>query len=973
MADAARDDPVERNTMKFCPISMLIWMLSAIFHDPIHDFGLTIDRMAKIVMYIDHLIAEGAARGIAQNGGKKPIGMGREIPRMGRERPRTERKQPGFQKPQPDLSSLLTIQKAPIDTPKPNTQTPNTKNPITQSRKKSDSVIISRFDSELYNENVVFALPRVDDVYITTYFRAIQQLQIAVEYSNNNNMLKLILYINELIDSNKIFVIQHILSGDRFDKDSILGCIGDLFDKTESCLYDIESAYSDEVFIRTKELNKFILENMWRVINTMGLPVRAAGAGADAGADAGAGAGADMVGDSPEQRTDADKFLWINLFNGSLFRDIMRVIIFGKCCGLTTPPNIVNLYNSFLGLRTGQVGGSKRFKQMCGGAKMTISAFRQYQQQQREELKGLLEDWDVLSMETESPVRLDNYTRFYENSINTPAPAPPLDPTSAPPTPAQNRQEDARLIRKLHIERFSDLKKKVVFVRELERKRREQQARPDNARRHTRSLEDPTTIKDVIDKFMIEVKNDFDSLLAEEQLAEAAAEERDAAAPLSRSQRAVVYKISIMIAKKGLEYARDELGTINGLLSSNQLTPETLTLLPNLGWFCSIAIQYISGIQQTTGRINEAVVEYYPPNINYIEKDKYENLLYQLYLLGLICQHNRDGGGLPDIDSRLAAKMKETLGRPEHAAAYRAKGLVYLDNANSQLLFDHVERHPQNWRIINNSVPTGIKPKIHRASVCNIPARVDAAAAFSSCNNSNEEFHSMVMRVMDIEERTTYFTKHEFNRNKREVTINFNFNLGGLVIGNTISDIDLKKAPNVLSANYVLKEGIDTIINLWKQNPTMLVDDLWASLESGDNFKMWMRIITKKGKGDIDQENSVLVGNSGYETLIAQLPNSLQRSIAKKLLFAGGDRPSSARTINASKYATNLQKNGILGVSYASDTQSFTLVHNELLRGIGSLNSVLIRSGGSRQRSKKHRLFNKKNVNHTRKKRVYRK
>ena len=69
MADAARDDPLERNTMKFCIISMLIWMLSAIFHDPIHDFGLTIDRMAKIVMYIDHLIAEGAARGIAQNGG----------------------------------------------------------------------------------------------------------------------------------------------------------------------------------------------------------------------------------------------------------------------------------------------------------------------------------------------------------------------------------------------------------------------------------------------------------------------------------------------------------------------------------------------------------------------------------------------------------------------------------------------------------------------------------------------------------------------------------------------------------------------------------------------------------------------------------------------------------------------------------------------------------------------------------------
>jgi hypothetical protein len=470
---------------------------------------------------------------------------------------------------------------------------------------------------------------------------------------------------------------------------------------------------------------------------------------------------------------------------------------------------------------------------------------------------------------------------------------------------------------------------------------------------------------------MIEVKNDFDSLLAEEQLAIAAEEERDAAAPLSRSQRAVVYKISIMIAKKGLEYARDELETINGLLSRNQLTQETLTLLPNLGWFYRVAIPYINSILTPVNRVTEAVLQY-PDNIQYIERDKYENLLYQLYLLGLIYQHNIDGGGLPDIDSRLAAKMKETLGRPEHAAAYRAKGLVYLDNANSQLLFADVERHPQNWRIINNSVPAGIKPKIHRASVCNIPARVDAAAAFSSCNNSNEEFHSMVMRVMDIEERTTYFTKHEFNRNKREVTINFNFNLGGLVIGNTISDIDLKKAPNVLSANYVLKEGIDTIINLWKQNPQMRMNDLWDSLESGDNFKLWMRIITKKGKGDIDQENSVLVGNSGYETIITQLPNSVRGSIAKKLVFTAGDRPSSARTLNASKYAINLQKNGVLGVSYASDTQSFTLVHRDLIRDIRTLAAAA--AGGSRQRrSKKHRLFNKKHVNHTRKKRVYRK
>ena len=160
----------------------------------------------------------------------------------------------------------------------------------------------------------------------------------------------------------------------------------------------------------------------------------------------------------------------------------------------------------------------------------------------------------------------------------------------------------------------------------------------------------------------------------------------------------------------------------------------------------------------------------------------------------------------------------------------------------------------------------------------------------------------------------------------------------------------------------------------------MNADALWNLLETPENFKMWMRIITMKGKGDIDQENSVLVGNSGYLPVLELLPNKVKESIGKKLLFAGGDRPSSVRTINALKYAIRLQKTGILGASYANDTQSFTLVHRDLITNIRGLDALgrlpagankRVRGGGSRQRiSKKH---HKTNVNHTRKKRVYHK
>ena len=43
------------NDVTLDPIIMISWKLLAVFHDPIHDFGLNIDRMCSIVRYINHL------------------------------------------------------------------------------------------------------------------------------------------------------------------------------------------------------------------------------------------------------------------------------------------------------------------------------------------------------------------------------------------------------------------------------------------------------------------------------------------------------------------------------------------------------------------------------------------------------------------------------------------------------------------------------------------------------------------------------------------------------------------------------------------------------------------------------------------------------------------------------------------------------------------------------------------------------
>jgi hypothetical protein len=533
-----------------------------------------------------------------------------------------------------------------------------------------------------------------------------------------------------------------------------------------------------------------------------------------------------------------------------------------------------------------------------------------------------------------------SYTRFYTTSINNQR--------------AEDRASDSRLIRTLDMERFSEVKKKVEYVNRLEELRRNPPARA------TRSLEDPTTIKDVIDSFMYTVKSDFDSLLAEEQLAIEAEAEAEAAQPITRGQRAVVYKFSKIIAKKGLEYALAELQDIQGMV----LTQETQIALPNIAAFLPIAIRYIQedilANPRAQARLNQMVMPDIP-GIAYVEKDKYKNLLFQLYLLGLIYNHN-GMGGLPDIDSQLATNIVDTFADREHREAYGALDYIYLDNDQSQLLFQHIRDRPAEWRTINNSVPSGIRTLIQASTVCNVPARVDAAASFGGCDNRNHEFHSMVMTVMDLEERNIYFTKHEYDNYK--VSIKYNFNLRDVVIGNKIPDINLNTAPNVLSANRVFKEAIDIVLNLWKENQGQTGDVLWGLLELDDKFKQLMSIITKKGKGDIDQENSVLAPNAGYDGNVND--NRIRQIIAglenKKIMFAGGDRPSSVRAINALKYGRDLLRRGRLVVSYANEQRSFTIAHRDCI----PVNIIQRRVvGGSRKR----RVF-RKNRNHTRKKRM---
>jgi hypothetical protein len=233
---------------------------------------------------------------------------------------------------------------------------------------------------------------------------------------------------------------------------------------------------------------------------------------------------------------------------------------------------------------------------------------------------------------------------------------------------------------------------------------------------------------------------------------------------------------------------------------------------------------------------------------------------------------------------------------------------------------------------MDNGIPSGIKGFLQSSTLCNIPARVDPAAGFGGCKDNNQEFNNMTMTVTDLEGRNTYFTKHIYDPNRNTVTIVFTIRLGdGTVISDTIPVIDLTKAPNVLSANRVMKDAIQEMINIWKSDPTLTPVALWALLETPENFVRLMKNVTKKGHGDIDQENSAFAPNAGFEDarIIAR-----NQKWQKHLLFGAGDRPSAGRGINDIKFVVNRDVLFLLGqiiMSYTNEAKSFTLAHQRCI------------------------------------------
>ena len=892
----------------FAPITMLLWKLLAVFHDVIHDFGLSIERMSSIVLYINHMAEELRRRPqvIAQGG-------------------RSRKTMRGVLYKKPIISS---IQKSNIQQLAPLLQKGISRlflQPNTNTGRENNN------DRNLLCDENINVYARFNNLYIN------QNNNIAIMALYGNDIaLELFVNINKLLDQLKLFVILQAIS--RLDGqhteitgDTIVQSIRDLIlqvgrsDQFDQ--HDGVSEHSPATFLMTKTFITFILNNMIHVFTNLSRRMRRA-----------PGGDGPPVGDGANERNIIDDYLdreqrhfYLNLFNSQMVHDTIRMILIHKVMEQTHVVNdddINEIFRAFHNtLIGGRLRGSKKHSNiMYGGTKISLATFRARNEASRIELIELLNRWNDIDR-TQSNAQLANlYIEFYDQQL------------ARAQVGAPGRINDQRLIRKLCEVRFSQLKKDIQLLNG-------QRNYPSNDRvTRSATLDHNAIIIQKMNVFMEQTKSDFDSLIIEEQIAEQNEQEAEAAAPLPRQQRNMVYQISKIIAKKGLEYARSELNVMSSYVT-----------LPGIQRFAVIADEYLNDILNLNVEFNNILPDINIQGLLPLARDKYNNLIHELYLLGLIYRHNGERG-LPDIDSRLFNYFKTNYLENHNRDPNTYRDRLFYNNEQSQHIYNQVQSDHTNYRVINNSVSSGVKPLIDRAAVCTTSSRIDAMGSFGSCSSTrrdNEEYYSMGVNIISSDNRSYYsaITKVTTEQRKSKATVVNMFNIGDIVMNSLNENIDLQTNPTILSANNVFKRSINEIMRIWKSNPANDPDVLWHTLETDENFKSMMNQLSQKGIGDIYQEFGGVVADAGY----INPPNSIQIILNRKTtLFLAGDRPSAIRAMLFPMYSLNpaqLLRSGSIVVGYGNDTNSFLLVTNRIPQ-------VIV--GGSRNRiqpitNKRHR------------------
>ena len=936
------------------PITMLLWKLLAVFHDSIHDFGLNIDRMSSIVLYINHMVDELKIRARPQGQGQ---GQGQVLQNGGyiaRSALDAE-----IQRKKKQALRLRFNQHQSTKIRQVYTDREYTDREETIERNAIKQILIKQADNQVQYHQFDIQYQQI------LYYNSCVVILNDSGNPNSGKMLELFVHMNQLIEQIKLFVVFQIFDDIGVDaaqhpditRDRVIGSIDGLYNLIqEPIVVGNEFPGTKDVILEILQMMKHIYIQLSKIqpddaMNQVA-PQAQPQPQPEPEAQFAFRGKEDMFMDYKQRNHSS---LYLDLFKGPLLHDILRVFLlnyFRVGRNVNNEAHIAYIVRELLNSRDIQGGGARRGTARRGTAKrgttkrgsvrhhykmyggsMVLSTFRAIDMESRDGLASTLIQWEPVVYQGPLPPPpgqvaqiVERYMVFFQRMIL--------------PSPDAPRQLDPRLIRKLNIVTFGKLKDTIPL---LHRKYQEHAGLDGAVAPLARMTRGALTnygaelVKKMND-FMDQTKTDFDCLVAEEVAADEADAAAAAAAPVPREHRIAVQQVSILIAKKGLEHARD---TLTGII------PGPVAMLPQLHLFLPIALRYIESILSPPGQAQVALaapvllqpqaavggVSQTVPK----EYDKYNNLMFELYLLGLICRHTGNGG-LPDIDSRLIEYYRtQYLARANQngqVAAYT--DLVFCDNPAAQRIFQRVRTDPRLFRVINNSVSRAVKDLIDESTSCPSSSKCDAMGSFGGCASDprRNEFCSMGVVIRDTANVSNYMALTEVTEERGNffVKVVNQFNLGGLVVNSTHPRIDLQTNPTLLSANNVFKQALDTIVTLWKSNPAITPDELWDSLALNDNFKMLMDSVSQKGIGDIYQELNSIIAEAGYT---GNIPPRIFAALQKITVGLAGDRPSAIRMMILLMYAPPLQnylmRDGRVIVGYGNDTNSFLVGHRDCI------------------------------------------
>ena len=963
---------------------MLLWKLLAVPHDIIHDFGLNIDRMSSIVLYINHMVEQ--------------LNLRTRLPPQGGGFITRKMINANIQRQKKKGLRLFNQDQA---TTKRN-----------QVYEYADREYTDReeiIERNAIKEILIQEVMPGEDQFKLQYQQILTYNYCVAILNNSNNpnsdrMLELFVHMNQLIEQIKLFVVFQIFDDDgiygrqdpNITRERVIDSINGLYNLIH---YNIHIPVIYEFIRETKNVILEILQMMKHIYTQLSKiqPPEYV----------------EMHEDNREEQVQFDEgfffrrykqrnsSLYLDLFKGPLLHNILRIVLlnyFRVGINVNNEAHIAYIVTKLLIQRdippeqaypppqqngpspypdmqpqwsdeltrfwrgepfsgfkqklpmggTAKRGTTKCGTTKCGttkrcsvrhhykmyGGSMLLSTFRTIEMGSRNDLADTLIQWESVIYRGVLPPPppnqlaqiVNSYIDFFKRMI-----LPSADAV---------RQLDLRLIRKLNIVTFGKLKDTIPL---LHRKYLEQVGvalAGDPLIRMTRGALTDYGVELVkkMNDFMNQTKTDFDGLIAEEVAANEADAAAAAAAPVPRQHRIAVQRVSLLIAKKGLQHARDILTNLNHVAGQ-----QPHAMLPQLDRFLPIALNYIDSILQLPGPAlaePDILSPAFPgrgvlPTV-LKEYDKYNNLMFELYLLGLIYRHTGNGG-LPDIDSRLIDYYRrQYLNRANvNGEVPGYTGLVFCDNPKAQTIFQRVNTNPLLFRVINNSVSRLVKELVDASTACPSSSKCDAMGSFGGCSSDPQrnEFCSMGVVIRDNMNVSNYMALTEITQERGNyfVKVVNQFNLGGLVVNSTHSRIDLQTNPTILSANNVFKKTLDLIVTFWKSNPAISPNDLWASLELDDNFKSLMDCMSQKGIGDIYQELNSIIAEAGYT---GNIPLRILTALQKITVGLAGDRPSAIRMMILLMYAPlqeYLMRYGRVIVGYGNDTNSFLVGHRDCI------------------------------------------